>query len=376
VICSLVITLFLVFPVPSGSSSSGIGLIVPLYIDPSDTTSWNTVISGASSVATIAIINPNSGPGSSKQSSYTTGIANLKNARIEVVGYVHTSYGGRAIADVESDIDDYFNWYPALNGIFVDEVSSSSSEISYYTTVYDYITAKSGFTEVIINPGDVPPQGYTAVSTKIVAFEDTYTNFGSDSAPTYGSKANFAAILESAPESDYQSVVNEVESTGIFGWIYVTDNPYGSLASYYSSEASYLATTGSGSGSGSSTTKSAGSGSGSAGSGSSTGSGSGSGGSGITVNLNPSTSVWWLGINSFSGETETTSSVAAKDSSSANTWWPLTTETWGWDYTPDNEFVAPLSLKLTSTSGDQVILTNVITSVNGGGSFTSSSQYP
>jgi hypothetical protein len=49
----------------------------------------------------IAIINPNSGPDSAgPDSSYTTYMKKLTAAGVDMVGYVHTSYGARAVSDV------------------------------------------------------------------------------------------------------------------------------------------------------------------------------------------------------------------------------------------------------------------------------------
>ena len=78
----------------SSATQTPTGLIVPLYAYPTNPT-WNALIQAKQShpnVPIIAIINPNSGPGSSSDPSYVSGIASLQSAGISVVGYVPTGY--------------------------------------------------------------------------------------------------------------------------------------------------------------------------------------------------------------------------------------------------------------------------------------------
>ncbi len=112
----------------SGSTSStAAGTIVPLYTDPSDA-SWDAIITAAEAhptVHVVAIVNPSDGPGSSKNSGYTTGIAALQAAGIKVIGYVATGYGSHSIASMEAEMDPWKSFYPTLQGIFFDEQSNS-----------------------------------------------------------------------------------------------------------------------------------------------------------------------------------------------------------------------------------------------------------
>jgi len=213
------------------------------------------VATGAASVPTIAIINPNSGPDSSPDSSYTSGMSQLHSAGVEIVGYVHTSYGDRALSDVEKDIDTYASKYPLLTGIFIDEASDSASEVAYYTSVYNYIISK-GYTHCILNPGTQPSSEYVAISSSIVVFEDSASNFAKTSfsdfvtcAPSSAEKAGykykFSAIAYSESSTSAASLLSSMQSKGI-GMVYVTDGAsgcctYNELVSYYSSMVSNVA---------------------------------------------------------------------------------------------------------------------------------------
>jgi len=235
-------------PVKTGgvvSSGTGCGakpkLLVPLYVYPG--AAWDSVAAGALLVETIAIINPNSGPGGAPDSTYKSYMTKLHNAGVTLVGYVHTSYGARAIADVKADINTYASEWPLLAGIFLDEASASSSELSYYQQLHTFIMGLPGYSINIINPGAAPAAGYSAASTMIVAYEDTSAKFSASATPsgaTCNNKQNYAAIAYGATSaSTMQSTVSAIAKKGFYGYIYVTDGAdvccvYNNLAVYYS----------------------------------------------------------------------------------------------------------------------------------------------
>jgi hypothetical protein len=91
----------------------------------------------------LAIINPNSGPGTSKDTNYANQVTTTEAAGITVVGYVATGYAGtvttsRTLAAAKQDIDTYYNWYPNSGGIFLDEVTTDcANRNTYYKPLYD-----------------------------------------------------------------------------------------------------------------------------------------------------------------------------------------------------------------------------------------------
>jgi len=242
-------------PTSTGSSSSGsstgcsggLKLLVPLYMYPG--APWDTVAASGSVVSTVAIINPDSGPGNGPDSTFTTYMNKLHQAGVEMIGYVHTSYGARAIADVKAEIDIYATQFPLLVGIFLDEAAATASEVSYYTELYTYIMGMPGWKYDVINPGAVPTSGYLNAATQIVSFEDTVSKFASSANPSFATCSNkdqFAVITYAASSSQMQSAVSSAVSKGYYGWVYVTDGAagcctYNTLASYYASMASYVA---------------------------------------------------------------------------------------------------------------------------------------
>jgi hypothetical protein len=227
-------------------------MLLPLYVYPGS--SWDQIVTAASKIDIIAIINPNSGPGSSASSTYVTYMNRLDAAGVEQIGYVYTSYGDRAISAVKADIDTYKNKFPHINGIFFDEASNSASDISYYRELYNYVLSK-GFTHSILNPGVVPAQGYVDISTNIVVFEDYGSSVNSKSyssfvkcAPSASQKAGykykFSGIAHTTSTSNFASYIERFQNSGM-GLVYVTDGAggcctYNNMVSYFSAEVSSI----------------------------------------------------------------------------------------------------------------------------------------
>jgi len=229
---------------PNPTSSEPIKIIVPLYFYPGS--EWDTVIAYASKVNILAIINPDSGPIVPVDSTYAQYMNKLKSAGIEMIGYVHTSYGNRSISEVEADINNYATYYPLLDGIFVDEAANEASALLYYAKVFNYIKSKN-LVHAVLNPGIQPDEGYLNVSTSIVIFE----NYGSNIASTPFSdwvtcapasekvdyKYRFTGIAHNAAASVESGYVDALVNKGT-GYVYITDGAggcctYDSLTSYF-----------------------------------------------------------------------------------------------------------------------------------------------
>jgi len=227
------------------TSSEPIKIIVPLYVYPG--AAWDTLIAAASKVKILAIINPNSGPVAPVDSSYSSYMTKLKNAGIEMVGYVYTSYGTRSITDVKRDIDTYATNYPLLKGIFLDEAAADNSKLSFYTQLYNYIISKN-YVHVILNPGTQPTQDYLAISTNIMIFENYGTQIATTNMPSWvqcastsaqktNYKYKFSSVAHTTPSSSVSSYVSALVNKGM-GYVYVTDGAggcctYNSLTSYF-----------------------------------------------------------------------------------------------------------------------------------------------
>jgi hypothetical protein len=206
-------------------------IAVPMYVDPSAAASlWAQVTSAAPTVA-LLVANPDSGPGTSAAAQYTQAIANAHAAGQAIVGYVHTSYAARAIAQVEADVDSWYSFYPAIDGVFVDETSTDTSTVaSYYQPLYAYVKAKpSGPRTVVINPGTLVDESFMQAADIVVTFEDTYANYTNGSYPANPSWAAsyprwrfWHLVLSATTTADMQNAVSIARQRNV-GYVYVTD---------------------------------------------------------------------------------------------------------------------------------------------------------
>lgn len=228
-------------PPPPGTTQS---IAVPSYFYPG--TLWTQLESGAPTVG-LAIINPNSGPGDYIDPSYVNQVNSTRAKGIAVIGYVHTSYALRSLRDVKAEIDKQFSWY-GVDGIFLDEVTTSCATAAFYSDLYSYIKARSSGARVVLNPGTKTGECYMASSDIIVTFEDSYESYvgwqPSDWESTY-SPQRFWHLVITTSAAQMGNAIALSKSRGI-GWVYVTDdtggNPWDTLPSYWGQELALLAT--------------------------------------------------------------------------------------------------------------------------------------
>jgi hypothetical protein len=185
----------------------------------------------------VAIVNPNNGPGASVVSSYTTGIANLKAAGITVIGYVATGYAtGRPEAAVQADISSWKSFYPAVTGIFFDEMSNQAGDVAFYQR-QDSFARADGFTYTVGNPGTDTIASYVGVVNTILVYESS----GLTTLPTWYAgypASNFGVIPYNVASLDTNATNYISTNKAHIGFIYLTDdnlpNPWDTLSSYFS----------------------------------------------------------------------------------------------------------------------------------------------
>lgn len=200
----------------------------------------------------LAIINPNSGPGTAKDDGYAQQVIRTQATGTTVLGYVATAYGGshngtRTLANVERDITNYFAWYPTLGGLFVDEVSADCATLaSYYQPLYAFIKAHHSQATVVLNPGVATAPCALSAGDIVVEFDDAYANYAAWAGG--GWEAQYPAwrfwhIIHDASEADMRQALPLAKRRNV-GWIYVTNlttpNPFGALPSYWHQEVALL----------------------------------------------------------------------------------------------------------------------------------------
>lgn len=197
-------------------------VIIPYYLATANisSTSFDEIITlkrKYPEVNIVVILNPSAGLALSADSSahpdadITSAISNMVNSGVKVLGYVTTLYAGtefgyyptysantaynRSDADTFTDqkVDEWYTYYPAISGIFFDEVwngygagpwpSDLSYEVSWYKARSDYARSKDA-EYVIMNPGtDVHLDYFEADMADAIIIAETG---GSDPSDTVG----------------------------------------------------------------------------------------------------------------------------------------------------------------------------------------------
>jgi hypothetical protein len=210
------------------------GTLIPFYIYPTPTMIQPLLDAKLAhpNVAMRVILDPANGPGTTQDPVYVDAIASLRQAGIQVVGYVYTNNNNRSITDVMADIAEWQSLYNP-DGIFLD---SMGTDTNYYTSLTIYIK-NLGMQFSIGNAGGNVSTTYTnAVDTVVID-----TNSGLPNLTTYANWQN-----ANLPKTDAAMLIYGVtafptgfiyEAKKFVGWIYITDaggtDPWGVLPSYF-----------------------------------------------------------------------------------------------------------------------------------------------
>jgi hypothetical protein len=229
-------------------------VLVPAYFDPSASNYWSRLAAQAAKMPgrLYAIANPDNGPGSSREQAYTSVMATMQSNGGKVIGYVWTNYGAVSISTVESQIDQWYSYYPSINGIFLDCQANVTGQESYYLQLYGYVKQKDSSAIVVGNPGTNTIESYLFDGgqrvTDVVCIFETNTGFDSWTPSSWTSKydrSNFYVIPYNRQPGEWLTAVNRAASLNV-GWIYCTDatlpNPYNTLPSYFEEMCNYLVT--------------------------------------------------------------------------------------------------------------------------------------
>jgi len=233
-------------PLPTATTTSGGAqkMAIPSYFYPG---AYWTQLENAAPVVGLAIINPNSGPGTAFDQNYYDETRRAQAKGILLLGYVHTSYGARAASVVKAEIDQFYSWY-GVSGIFFDEASNDCAFQGYYLDLYNYVKAKGGAAEVVINPGTNTPECYVTTADIILNFESTYRAYQTW-APS-GWEFNYPAgrfwhLVIGASSANMPNAI-ALSKQRHAGWVYVTNdklpNPWDTLPAdpYWTNELSLI----------------------------------------------------------------------------------------------------------------------------------------
>jgi hypothetical protein len=198
---------------------------------------WTTMCNAAPAVG-MAIADVVNGPDDGTHgpnATWTSRIAQAHNAGLLVLGYVFSGYADpanpdyRTLAQVEAAVNNWYSWYPTIDGIFVDETSTNTAlgrgPAGYYFLLAQFIRSKPGKHLVVLNQGgDAADATFMADADILVNFESTYAAFTSwTPAPwTDGFDASrFWHLVHSVPSANIpDAVAHSRNSNG--GWLFAT----------------------------------------------------------------------------------------------------------------------------------------------------------
>ena len=232
---------FSAVPGSTRAASSSVGIVIPLYTYPTDG-SWTAVIQAKHSypnVPFMAVINPDNGPGHSRDSNYVHGIKDLQAAGVKVLGYVPTAYAADSISSVKAEVDHYNTWY-GVDGIMFDEMNNQQGYEAYYSTLGSYVHSLFPDSLTMGNPGTEVPTSYIGTLDVLNVYESN--GYPELSFITYAgySPSNFSVIvIGSSLDTSFLTGLS-----GVASWVYATDatlpNPYDALPSYFTAEVAAL----------------------------------------------------------------------------------------------------------------------------------------
>lgn len=222
--------------------------LVPAYFYP-DGDNWEKVCDKAETKlgGSIIVMNPASGPGSSADPAYTEAIEYCHQKGQNVIGYVATAYADRSYGAVRGDIDTYEDLYPALDGIFVDEMSNDVATKNYYRDLYKHVADIWADGVVVGGPGSAASTAWQvkapAVADLLVVFEGPKSAYNDWAPPSWVLSRPaelFAALVYDTPTKSKMKKVCADSKENNAGWVYVTDddlsNPWDRLAKYWKAE--------------------------------------------------------------------------------------------------------------------------------------------
>ncbi len=242
---------------PDWDGGASARMAIPLYIWPGEGSEWAKVAAAGAAVSyIIANAGDPGGPGPTADAAYDQAIRNAHQAGQRVVGYVDTSYASRSLTTVQSEIDQWYVFYPELDGIFLDLTPDSATRIAdYYRPASDRVRAKPGPHIVIINPGQPQfDEAFMALADIAMSYENPYASTsdgyapGAFSAPAwsrrYGPERFWHVILEVSDKTSMKNTLDLARTRNV-GHVYVTnyaDPPaYARLPTYFDDEAAALA---------------------------------------------------------------------------------------------------------------------------------------
>lgn len=219
-------------------------LLVPAYFYPSGNrrADWARLARAARSIPLEVILNPASGPGTSRDPNYVAVLDELRHSGARILAYVDSDYGRRALAAVEKDLRTYPRFY-RIDGFFIDQMANKPESVAYYRSIRQVTRRIDPRLKVVGNPGTYTLPEYLDTADTLVTFEGSTRAFAHYDprafAPWTAAQPprRFAVIIyEVRTPADARDTLSRATRSGA-GSVYITDqrmpNPYLGLPPYW-----------------------------------------------------------------------------------------------------------------------------------------------
>jgi hypothetical protein len=221
-------------------------ILIPayIYLDAKGEAEWEEIFAASSRVPIVAILNAANGPGKAPEASYAKLLEKAQTCRVNMIGYVDTTYAKRSLQDVKDDVDRWIRFYPGIQGIFLDQQASGREQVDYYKKLYIYIRETRGLKLVVSNPGTLCDEIYFRQKTAdVICLHEGNEKIDRDFFPKWTSQYPATNVFVTQygvkTENEMLAWVDLVAQKN-FGYIYITDrdgdNPWDSLPSYWQRE--------------------------------------------------------------------------------------------------------------------------------------------
>ncbi len=144
-------------------------LVVPAYFHPTvRPAQWEWLADHPDRVR-IVILNIINGPGIRPEPPFVAVARRLREAGIDVIGYVDTNYGQRRAEQAEDEFRRYLDWYQ-VTGLCLDRAAVSTPWLPHYAKLAAG-TREMGAKVVFFNHGTHPAEGYAEHADLLGTFE-------------------------------------------------------------------------------------------------------------------------------------------------------------------------------------------------------------
>lgn len=208
-------------------------LVVPAYFHPSaEPAGWEWLAAHPDQVR-LVILNVINGPGVRPEPPFQSVARRLRDAGVDVIGYVDTAYGQRYPEQVDDEFGRYLDWYQ-VTGVCLDRVAATSPWVPHYAKLAASVR-EMGAKVVFFHHGTHPVEGYAEHADLLGTFEGPWSAYQRLDMPRWTAAwpaEKFYHVVHSVPPGHAGETIRLAVGRRV-GAVYVTErsgpNPYDRL---------------------------------------------------------------------------------------------------------------------------------------------------